>query len=187
MNLYPCPVTTYQLWDLIFKCISILAIFGGAFKYLSDRNYAVSQYNSKFIHELGLSFDNNNHHQEANRMIEITSRNHPYGGDTELKSVLKKWGKKELLPQLNQRELDVLFIIDRYLDFFDRIYHYVFVTKALRLKDAECFRWYLAKIVETQCVYDYAVNNGYEDVVKLHKGLEDYKKKSEGKVKEGCT
>lgn len=57
--------------------------------------------------------------------------------------------------------------LDRYLDFFDHLYTYIFITETLDAADATSFSGYAIDILDSEPLSQFAFDWGYEDVLRL--------------------
>lgn len=164
-----------DFWNFIFSAISTIfvtiAAIAGAIKYFQERQRdrevrreELSWRKTQFLLELADDFEEDKRHEPAWQYL-------AYGIGLPKKSSLKRilGGNVNIL---NASELKLRYSIDNYLDFFDRLYHFTFVTQSLNISDIEVFGWYIAQVGETKDIYDYAKNSGFEDVLKLNKELQ---------------
>ena len=163
-----------DLWNLILSIIStiiiIMVTIAGAIRYFQERKRdriirqeELAWRKTQFILELADEFEKDIQHQIVWRLL-------AYGkGLPENSSISKVLSNN--LNELNESELKLRYAIDDYLDFFDRLYHFTFVTRALNIADLEVFGWYIAEIGKTKEIHDYAKVAGFEDVLELNKEL----------------
>jgi hypothetical protein len=166
-------MTQLQLdfWNLVLSVIStslviILAIAGG-FRYFQERKRdretrqeELAWRKTQFILELAEDFEKDVQHQVAWKLL-------TYGTGLPKNSTLTKI-LGENTNVLTKTEMQLRYAIDDYLDFFDRLYHFTFVTHALNVADIEVFGWYIAQIGETREIHEYAKGAGFEDVLGLN-------------------
>ena len=169
-------MTELQLdyWDKILSMIStlivIIAAIAGAFKYFQERQRdralrkeELAWRKTQFILELAENFEKDSQHQVVWRIL-------AYGTGIPKNSTLGKILNLET-NGLNDSELSIRYAIDDYLDFFDRLYHFTFVTQSLNFSDLEVFGWYIAEACKTKEIRDYAKVSGFEDVLELNAEL----------------
>jgi len=156
----------------------IVAIVGailGAIKFFRDqkrerdvRMRELTWRKTEFVLKLAASFDNDPLYQRAVRMIDFGYES-PTEAPLKLDVILER--KTE---DLTPKERELRFTVDHYLDFFDRLYHVIYVIKSLTPKDLQCFTWYVRRIGQVDVVREYAIKHGYEDVLRLHEAFEKY-------------
>lgn len=118
---------------------------------------------TEFLADLGQRFDNDPTTREALALID---------------------GPEEVLhrlcetptTQLPAEDLRRVHALDRYLDFFDRMYVYVFTTQTLTLDEAAVFSGYL-DVLDRPVVWDYADARGFGDSLRLHREYADWVEK----------
>lgn len=163
-------------WSMMLSAIStfmlIAAAIAGAIRYFQERERdrkerqeELSWRKTQFILELAEDFEKDEQHQFAWKLL-------TYQTGLPSNSTLKKMLGKDVR-SLSQEEMKVRCAIDNYLDFFDRLYHFTFVTKTLNVADIEVFGWYIAQIAETKETCDYANSAGFEDVLQLNAELRE--------------
>jgi len=163
-----------DFWNFILSTIStlivIVASVAGVIRYFQEkkrdrevRREELAWRKTQFILELANEFEKDVQHQLVWRFL-------TYGTRLPKNSTLKKILEKNT-SALNQSESKLRYAIDDYLDFFDRIYYFTFVTESLNISDIEVFGWYIAQIGETRELHDYAKVAGFEDVLILCKEL----------------
>ena len=162
-------------WNIILSSVStvvvIVAACAGAIKYFQEqrRNREVRQEElnwrkTQFLLEMADDFEEEERHEPAWRFL-------AYGVGLPKNSSLKQI-LADNTNDLKASELKLRYSIDNYLDFFDRLYHFTFVTHTLNISDIEVFGWYIAQISETKEIRDYAKNAGFEDVLRLNQELQ---------------
>jgi hypothetical protein len=163
-----------EFWNLILSTVStfivVTAAIAGAIKYFQERRRdrevrqeELAWRKTQFILELAENFEKDVQHQVVGRLL-------AYGIGLPKNSTLKRILGKNT-KGLNESEMKIRFAIDNYLDFFDRLYHFTFVTCALNISDIEVFGWYIAQIGETKAIREYAKAAGFEDVLELNMEL----------------
>lgn len=157
-------------WNMILSTIStvvvIAAAIAGAIKYFQERKRdrevrqeELAWRKTQFILELADKLETDERYQIASQFLENHVRSQE---NTNLKKVL---GKK--VNQLTKTELNLRHSINHYLDFFDRLYHFTFVTHTLDINDVEIFGWYVEQINGVEELRAYAETSGFEDVLTL--------------------
>jgi hypothetical protein len=173
--------TQLQLWNMILTTAAtvtvVIGAIAGAIKYFQERQRdrevrleELSWRKTQFVFELAENFDRDERFQVAYKMIEF-GIGIPHGS-----TLARMLGPD--IQVLSADEIEGRYTIDRYLDFFDRLYHFAFVTKFLNVRDLECFLWYLRRIGETQVIREYAAREGYGDVLVLYQELRSLSKYS---------
>lgn len=114
---------------------------------------------TELIAQLFQTFESNDTYQKA--LLLITRNKHGSSGDL-LTRALDPEAR-----DLSEAELASRFVIDRYLDFFDRLYSYIHITKVLGEKELLAFSGYVEEIRDTPVLRKYAESYGYEVVVRL--------------------
>lgn len=171
-----------DLWNLILDLLNIiLSAIGtfvvsgvaiwGVYTYFKDRKRdreirqeELSWRKTQFILELAEDFEKDPQHQIASRLIS-------YSTGLPKNSTLDKILCNST-NMLSEPEMELRYAIDNYLDFFDRLYHFTFVTRSINVTDIEVFGWYIAQISEVKEVHDYAEAAGFEDVLTLNVELQ---------------
>ena len=115
---------------------------------------------TQFIIDLATGFDADEKYQ---RVFKLLSYGIGLPEGSSLSHVLE-----EDTSSLTQEEIEVRYSIDRYLDFFDRLYSYVFVTHAIKISDIETFSWHLQQIASNENVTNFARREGYKKVLELY-------------------
>ncbi|HND75640.1 MAG TPA: hypothetical protein PLQ75_05850 [Anaerolineales bacterium] len=164
-----------DFWNFILSAVStfvvVSAALAGTIKYFQERQRdrevrreELSWRKTQFLLELADDFEEDERHEPAWQFL-------AYGIGLPKNSSLKKilGGNVNIL---TASELKLRYSIDNYLDFFDRLYHFTFITQSLNISDIEVFGWYIAQVGETKEIYEYAKNAGFEDVLKLNKELQ---------------
>lgn len=160
-----------DLLDLLLKAVgtvtALVAAAAGAVRYFREqernrilRREELAWRKAEFVFRLAEKFDADEEYRQA---IQITdfAKGLPEG------SSLERVLGTELL-DLTPEERACRFTIDHYLDFFDRLYHLVFVLRVFTTKDIVCFAWYIRRLGHCDLVAQYAHRHGYDDVLKLH-------------------
>jgi hypothetical protein len=115
---------------------------------------------TQFIFQLAQDFDRDDTFQRAVQML-LVGAQLPAGSN--LSRILAPASANGLSPDEKRARYDV----DRYLDFFDRIYYFTCVTETLSITDIKCFEWYVEQVSNTPELRSYAENQGYQNVLDL--------------------
>jgi len=161
-------------WNMVISAIStfvvIVVAMAGAIKYFQERQrdrevrqQELAWRKTQFILELADKFEKDEQNQVVRKLLSYTSG---YASKNTLQKVLDVNPNK-----LNKTEMNLHNSIDHYLDFFDKLYHFTFVTRAIDIADIEVFGWYIAQINEIQEIRHYARASGFDDVLVLHEEL----------------
>jgi len=186
-------MTTAETWDVIIKVagvgLTVVGIVGAYVKYGTeqrqnrqtrreqqqkdretrrgqqeeDRRVAEEELawrKTQFIFQLAQDFDREATFQRAVQML-LVGAQMPAGSN--LARILAPVSPSGLSPDEKRARYDV----DRYLDFFDRIYYFTCVTMTLSITDIKCFEWYVEQVSNTPELEAYAKSQGYENVLEL--------------------
>lgn len=115
---------------------------------------------TQFVFQLAQDFDQDSRFQRAVQML-LVGAGVPAGSN--LARILAPRDADGLSVDEKQARYD----LDRYLDFFDRMYYFTCVTKALSIVDVGCFDWYVLTVSDTPALKAYAEREGYQNVLKL--------------------
>lgn len=153
-------LTQYQLdlLDVGAKVLGGLAILFGAFRYLDERAQRLAWDKTRFIAELFQAFDNADDCQRARRLID----NAYHTGNFD--QLTKLLGNRPDLTDEEWRDRDA---VDRFLDFFDRLFTYVYITATLSPDDVSSFSGYVIQIRDNDALSRFALSWGYEDVLEF--------------------
>jgi len=157
-------IGTYQ------RQIAVLAAFAGsifgAVKYFDEqakdreqRQQALRWQRSQFVLTLADTFESDPQSQRALKML-------AFQADLPKKSSIHRILAEDS-SDLSVDELDALYALDRYLDFFDRLAYYVGETEVLQVSDASLFAEPLDQIIYDPDLHSYACNQGFTEGVKL--------------------
>ena len=144
---------TNESWQTILQGLGLLGAAGAGARYLWDRNEERSWKKTQFLMELAKDFDSEERTKTAFRVFD---------GPHEKLHHLLKTPKR----QLKSKDVDLVHCIDRYFDFFDRLYVFVYTIETLSLQEAMVFGGFL-DIMEDEQVRAYARSRGFGDVVTL--------------------
>jgi len=154
--------------DWVSGYVVVLSAVGGLVAYLIDkyrdreaRRVELTWNKTQVILKLAENFSNDKQCQNALRIIQFKEE-----------SLKKLLGDKKSLTPL---EIQDRLAVDRFLDFFDYLYHIVFKTKALEPIDFQCFLWYLRIIKDTPELKKYVdvEENGFKDVLILYNAIQE--------------
>jgi len=153
-------LTDYQLRFAQFGA----TIAGGAgviisaIRYIWERQEELAWEKTKFMIDLFREFEAESRLRRAQELIDDAQAT---GDQTHLTRILGD------LAGLDEDEINDRRAIDRYLDFFDHLYTYIFITRTLRPQDATSFSGYMIDVLDSEAVSEFAFRWGYEDVLKL--------------------
>lgn len=164
----------YDLWDAITKsvtsAIALVAAIAGAVRYFRSRQHELDLRREELawrktdlVVRLAEHFDNDPDIQAALKLME-------FGDPAPFDKVAETL--RNPVEELTMEELKYRYQIDRYCDFFDRLYQFVFVNQTLTEKDTACFTWYIRRIGQVPALTEFAKQNGYEDLLKMYKRYE---------------
>jgi hypothetical protein len=163
-----------EIWGNILTTISTIILvsvaIGGVLKYFQEkrkdrelRQEELAWRKTQVVFQLADEINKDERFQTAYRLIEF-GIGLPPGC-----SLAKLLGTdKEIL---SKQEIELRYIIDRYLDFFDKLYHFTFVTHSLEVRDIEYFGWQIARIGETPEIRDFAMREGFDSILRLYDEL----------------
>lgn len=172
-------LTPYQL-----EVAQLLATFGGglgvvisALRYISERQQELAWEKTRFMVQLFKEFEDDARLRRAQELVDVVTVS---GDDARLKAALVPLGElfdaaKRQRPRwwsssaqtAATESLEDRLALDRYLDFFDHLYTYIFITKTLSTRDARSFSGYVGDIVYSKPLADFSLAEGYEDVLRL--------------------
>jgi hypothetical protein len=159
-----------QFYDLVLKAITafiaLTIAVAGVIKYFSSRKKEsqlrreeLAWKKTEFVFQLSKHFDEDKNIQSALQLIEFSSKSE----QEKVQKILVQ-PVQQLLPD----EILIRSQIDRYLDFFDRLYQFICITKTLSPIDAECFTWYIRRIGQVPILANYARDHGYGDLLTMY-------------------
>ncbi len=173
------------LLSTVATVVLVAGALGAAYRYFQDRarDRAIRQEElawrkTQFVLELADKFDHDEIFQRAIRIID-------FGLDLPPGTTLEQILDREL-EQLNPEERRARYMIDRFMDFFDRLYHFSFVGGALRIEDLECFGWYTDRITKVKALADYANKFGYGDIFLFNRALRRHFERNQAKNPQGA-
>lgn len=135
-----------------------IAVVLGALRYFLERQRELAWEKTKFMVELFREFEREMPLRRAQRLVDNARAT---GDESYLKAILGT------LSNLTQEERNDRDAVDRYLDFFDHLYTYVFSTRTLSPDDVLSFSGYVTDILDVRAVSDFALEWGYDDVLDL--------------------
>jgi hypothetical protein len=135
-----------------------LGVLISAFRYIWERQKELAWEKTRFMAELFKEFEEDPTFRRAQELIDDSwaSRDTSY-----LERILGPF------KDLRERHKQDRRSIDRYLDFFDHLYTYVFITKTLSPSDVASFSGYAIDILDSPALSRFAIQMGYEDVLRL--------------------
>ena len=151
-------LTDYQIRfaQLSVRVAGGIALALGGVRYLVDRQRGLAWDKTRFIVDLFEDFDRDDDCRRARTLVDYSffTGDHSY-----LRRILASGGA------LSNAEWEDRAAIDRYLDFFDRLYTHVFITRTLSVDDVSSFSGYVTDIYKSPGVVAFALEWGYEDVL----------------------
>lgn len=162
---------TFEILDRVLLTIGFIIVCAISISYMATQLKArkqdrtlkqdeLSWRKTQFVFELAHMLASDREHKVAHQIIE-------FGIGLPQNSTLARillFNQEEL----DKEEIELRYVLDRYLDFFDRLYHFTFNTHSLKLPDLEIFGWYIGIIGETPAVRMYAERQGYDGVLILY-------------------
>jgi hypothetical protein len=156
-------LTRFEFLDLSTKLLTALAVlltaYYGGQKFLIERRDDRRWRKTELFARLAREFEADLRVQQALRLI------------NEYRHGLEKPNLSKILSPdgdgLNKKELDDRYAFDRYLEFLDRCYTYVYVTKAIQPKDLLAFSYYAEEVRDIPPLCEYAKKCGFDAVLKL--------------------
>lgn len=157
-------ITWVEVGQLVVQAVGLLAIAIGAFRVIDERKNArlanereLAWRKTQFLAELARGFETDSRNQAALKLIDSD----PDGVRRLLLSEPRT---------LDEEDLERLHCLDRYFDFLDRLYTFVFVTKTLDLRDVMVFSGYL-DILDDGSLRDGVERRGYIDAALLYDAI----------------
>lgn len=172
-------LTPYQL-----KVARLLTTLGGgagvvfsALRYIWERQQELAWEKTRFMVQLFEEFEKDARLRRAQELVDVATVS---GDESRLRAALAplgqlvqaaqsarpRWWTTSAETEASDRLEDRL-ALDRYLDFFDHLYTYIFITKTLSTGDARSFSGYVGDIVYSKPLADFSLSEGYEDVLRL--------------------
>lgn len=159
-------------WDLYLKIIGTIVVLVGAItggiKYFREqektralRKQELDWKKAEFVFQMAQAFDKDEIYQQAVRMID-------FGTGFPENSTLERILTVDL-KRLTDEEKQCRYAIDHFLDFFDILFHMIYVIKVMTPKELECFTWYIRRIGDCEPLKQYAESHGYEDTLTLYR------------------
>lgn len=172
-------LTPYQL-----EVAGLLATFLGgagvlfsAFRYIWERQQELAWQKTRFMVRLFKEFEDDPRLRRAQELMDVATVS---GDDSRLRAALAPLGQLVHAAESARGRwwttstgngagdrLEDRLALDRYLDFFDHLYTYIFITRTLSTGDARSFSGYVGDIVYSKPLSDFSLAEGYEDVLRL--------------------
>jgi hypothetical protein len=146
-------VSTYEIWDLVIKgATPLLIVIGGLFglgRFVTERKDDRAWRRTELISQLIDFFENDERIQEAMKII--SAAKHGRG-----RLMGRKWRRtvrldlsrilSPTITGLSDEELDARHCLDRYLDFFDRLYTFIHGTQTISARELFFFVGFLEEV-----------------------------------------
>lgn len=147
-----------ELWTLIAQSAAGLAVIGGGARYLYERKRELAWDKTRFILDLFTLFDDDADFRRARILIDVALDT---GDESYLETITGP------VRGMEQHEFVDRVALDRYMDFFDRLFTHLYITKTLSSEDTSSFWGYAIDMSQIGCVRRFALEWGYEDVLRL--------------------
>jgi hypothetical protein len=153
-------LSQYQLdyGRLLATVLGGAAVFVSALRYIWERQQELAWRRTEFMAHLFQEFEETPAFKRARELIDDA---YDKDDDQYLARVLGSTNG------LDGNEMEDRRRIDRYLDFFDHLYTYTFITRTVSADEAVSFSGYVIDILDSQAVSDFCIEIGYEDVLWL--------------------
>jgi hypothetical protein len=163
-------LTPAEFWDFVLRALialgALIAAAEGARRYFKARREdrilrreEIAWRRTELINGLADQFDKDASCQDALKVIAQYRHGHRA---VNLKKALDPDAKK-----LRRSEADARYLIERYLDFFDRLYTYIYITEVITAREALFFSGYIDEIAEVAELRNFAQSCGYAIVLEL--------------------
>lgn len=172
-------LTRYQLEvaGLSATLLGGVGVVFSALRYIWERQQELAWEKTRFMVQLVREFEDDPRLQRARELMDVATVS---GDDSRLRAALAplgelvhtvesargRWWTRSTESAAGNR-LDDRLALDRYLDFFDHLYTYIFITKTLSTGDARSFSGFVGDIVYSRPLTDFSLAEGYEDVLRL--------------------
>lgn len=146
-----------QHWQY-FLTLSV-SVVGGAFalwRFLLTRHAELAWRRTQFVFEQAGYLESD---PELSEVLKLLANNHP---GASLDDVLDEDTSLD-----DEEVLRLKYALDKFLNFFDRMYYAVHVVCTLRLDELSVFSWYLDALLNEPGLKTYCCGNGYHDVIRL--------------------
>lgn len=141
-----------------FLTLSV-SVIGGAFalwRFLLTRHAELAWRRTRFVFDQSRYLETD---PELTEVLKLLTGNHPAAS---LDDVLDED------TSLDEEEvLRLKHALDKFLNFFDRMFYAVHVVCTLKLDELSVFSWYLEALLNEQELMAYCRDNGFHDVVRL--------------------
>ena len=137
----------------------LVSVIGGAFalwRFLLTRQAELAWRRTQFVFEQAGYLETD---PELSEVLKLLTNNHPA---VSLDDVLDEESSLE-----EEEVLRLKHALDKFLNFFDRMYYAVHVVCTLKLDELSVFSWYLDALLNEAGLRAYCEDNGYRDVIRL--------------------
>jgi hypothetical protein len=137
--------------------ISVLGAGIGLWRFLSSRRGELSWRRTEFLFEQSTYLESD---AELNEALQLIGGLHPAGSVEQVLSAQSS--------TLDDGErLRLTHAVDKFLNFFDRLYYAFQVAETLQLAELKVFSWYLDFIRSSPALREYCEERGFADVLEL--------------------
>lgn len=153
-------LSNYQLeyGRLLATFLGGAAVLISALRYIWERQQELAWRRTEFMAGLFREFEDRREFRRAQSMIDVAYESED---QEHLARVLGP------IENLSQTDLRDRIAIDRYLDFFDHLFTYTFVTRTISADEAISFSGYVIDVLDSPPASDFCFEMGYEDVLRL--------------------
>ena len=153
-------LSNYQLRlaQFVATLLGGVGLIISALRYIWERQEELAWEKTKFMVDLFGEFEKEPRFRRAQELMDTSVARKD---ESFLEHILGS------LDGLSREEQEDRRSIDRYLDFFDHLYTYIFITKTLSPEDVISFSGYVIDILDSPAVSGFAFDWGYEDVLRL--------------------
>lgn len=152
-----------EAWQAVAQITALLAAAFGVWQYIDSRNLDRSWRKAEFLLKLAEDFDHDGLTRSALLLLENPSDLHGTLSDDS--------------QTLDEVSLQKIHSLDRYFDFFDRLYTFVHVTTALDARDVMCFSGYL-DVLDDEQLATFVKRRGYGNALILRKEVTEEVRKA---------
>lgn len=154
-------LSDYQLKfvRLLATLLGGFAVVFGALRYIWERHQELAWEKTRFMVELFKEFEEDPNLRRAQLLVDYSWSSRD---ESRLKSALVPMHRLVTPQAAEDRKA-----LDRYLDFFDHLYTYLFITRTLTPEEASSFSGYAIDILDSPTLSEWAFEWGYEDVLRL--------------------